>query len=119
MKILELLAASGDRHMTAEDIYRALSDDGEEIGLATVYRVLNQFVAADLVVKHAFEDGGQAVYELNDGEHHDHMVCAKCNKVTEFYDPEIEERQRIVAEKYNFKLEDHSLYMYGLCSDCQ
>jgi len=112
MKILELLAASGDRHMTAEDIYRALSDDGEEIGLATVYRVLNQFVAADLVVKHAFEDGGQAVYELNDGEHHDHMVRVDTGEIIEFHNEEIERLQAEIAEQHGFLLEDHSLILY-------
>ncbi len=112
MKILELLAARGDRHMTAEDIYRALSDDGEDIGLATVYRVLNQFVAADLVVKHAFEEGGQAVYEINDGDHHDHMVRVDTGEIIEFHSEEIERLQAEIVAQHGFVLEDHSLILY-------
>lgn len=117
LRILAILEESNGRHYTAEDVYKELLDAGEEIAFATVYRVLTQFENAGLVLRHNFE-GGRSVFELDDGHHHDHMVCAKCNKVTEFYDPEIEERQRVAAEKHNFKLEDHSLYLYGLCSDC-
>ena len=113
LRILSVLEDGKGRHYTAEDVYKELLDAGEEIAFATVYRVLTQFENAGLVLRHNFE-GGRSVFELDDGEHHDHMVCAKCNSVTEFYDPEIEERQRIAAEKHNFKLEDHSLYL----NDC-
>jgi len=99
-------------------VYKTLIDAGEEIAFATVYRVLTQFENAGLILRHNFE-GGRSVFELDRGEHHDHMVCAKCGTVTEFYDAEIEERQKRVAEKYNFELQDHSLYMYGICSNCQ
>ena len=118
LRILSILEDGGHRHYTAEDVYKALLDAGEDIAFATVYRVLTQFENAGLVLRHNFE-GGRSVFELDDGHHHDHMVCAKCNKVTEFYDAEIEERQKVVAKKYGFKLEDHSLYMYGICEDCQ
>ena len=121
LRILSILEGDGEseqRHFTAEDVYRALLDAGEEIAFATVYRVLTQFENAGLVLRHNFE-GGRSVFELDEGSHHDHMVCVKCNKVTEFFDPEIEERQHRVAEAEGFKLEDHSLYLYGICSDCQ
>ncbi|RBP49635.1 ferric iron uptake transcriptional regulator [Arenicella xantha] len=118
LRILSVLESSGDRHYTAEDVYKALLDAGEDIAFATVYRVLTQFENAGLVLRHNFE-GGRSVFELDNGEHHDHMVCIKCNTVTEFYDPEIEERQKKVAQKYDFKLEDHSLYLYGMCKSCQ
>ena len=116
MKILELLDASQERHQSAEDIYKALLDAGEEIGLATVYRVLTQFEGAGLVNRHHFE-GGQAVFELNQGGHHDHMVCLKCGKVTEFMDEVIEERQKKIAEEHGFEITDHSMILYGHCSD--
>jgi Fur family ferric uptake transcriptional regulator len=112
LKILELLETSEKHHLTAEDIYRLLLEAGEEIGLATVYRVLTQFEAADLVNRHHFE-GGQAVFELNRGTHHDHMVCSRTGRVVEFYDEIIEERQRKVAEEHGFKIKDHSLILYG------
>lgn len=118
LRILSILEEGKLRHYTAEDVYKELLDAGEEIAFATVYRVLTQFENAGLVLRHNFE-GGRSVFEIDNGEHHDHMVCAKCTTVTEFYDPLIEERQKIVAEKHNFKLEDHSLYMYGLCENCQ
>lgn len=118
LRILSVLESSGDRHYSAEDVYKALLDAGEDIAFATVYRVLTQFENAGLVLRHNFE-GGRSVFELDNGEHHDHMVCVKCNTVTEFYDPEIEDRQKKVAQKYEFKLEDHSLYLYGLCKQCQ
>lgn len=117
LRILSVLEGSKG-HFTAEDVYKTLLDAGEEIAFATVYRVLTQFENAGLVLRHNFE-GGRSVFELDDGEHHDHMVCAKCNTVTEFYDAEIEERQKAVAKEHNFKLDDHSLYLYGLCSNCQ
>lgn len=116
MKILEILESSTPRHMSAEDIYRTLIDANEEIGLATVYRVLTQFEGAGLVERHHFE-GGQAVFEINDGEHHDHLVCMKCGKVVEFMDEVIEERQHRIAEDKGFELTDHSMILYGLCDN--
>jgi Fur family transcriptional regulator, ferric uptake regulator len=116
MKILELLEASAHLHQSAEDIYKALLDAGEEIGLATVYRVLTQFEGAGLVNRHHFE-GGQAVFELNQGGHHDHMVCLKCGKVVEFFDEAIEERQRQIAESKGFTITEHSMILYGNCGD--
>ena len=114
LKILNILEDAVVRHMTAEDVYKALLDMGEEVGLATVYRVLTQFEAAGLVIRHNFE-GGRSVFEINLGGHHDHMVCVECGKVFEFYDPAIEERQRRVAEKAGFIMDSHSLHMYGVC----
>lgn len=118
MKILELLEASNVRHQSAENIYRALLDDGEEIGLATVYRVLTQFEAAGLVERHHFESG-QAVFELSEKGHHDHIVCVGCGKVEEFFDEMIESRQREVAAEKGYEVTDHSLTLYGRCPDCQ
>ncbi len=118
MKILELLEASNVRHQSAENIYRALLDDGEEIGLATVYRVLTQFEAAGLVERHHFESG-QAVFELSEKGHHDHIVCVTCGKVEEFFDEMIESRQREVAAEKGYEVTDHSLTLYGQCPDCQ
>lgn len=112
MKILEFLENAKKRHQTAEDIYRALLDANEDIGLATVYRVLTQFEAAGLVTRHHFEEG-QAVFELNDGSHHDHMVCSKTGKVVEFYDEIIEQRQKEIAKEYGFKISDHTMILYG------
>jgi Fur family ferric uptake transcriptional regulator len=114
LKILGILEEAAVRHMTAEDVYKALLTMGEEVGLATVYRVLTQFEAAGLVIRHNFE-GGRSVFEINQGGHHDHMVCVECGKVFEFYDPTIEERQRKIAEKNGFIVDSHSLYMYGTC----
>jgi Fur family ferric uptake transcriptional regulator len=114
LKILGILEQSRSRHMTAEDIYKALLDAGEEIGLATVYRVLTQFQAAGLVIRHNFE-GGRSVFELDPGTHHDHMVCLECGRVFEFVDPEIEARQKRVAEQADFVIDDHALYIYGVC----
>lgn len=114
LKILGILEQSTARHMTAEDIYKALLDAGEEIGLATVYRVLTQFQAAGLVIRHNFE-GGRSVFELDPGTHHDHMVCLECGRVFEFIDPEIEARQKQVAEQADFIIDDHALYIYGVC----
>jgi len=111
MRILELLERRRFKHMTADDIYRALSELGEDIGLATVYRVLNQFEAAGLVVKHNFE-GGQAYYELDSGEHHDHMVCVETGRVIEFVSEEIERLQSEIAAEHGFEIEDHSLVIY-------
>lgn len=117
-KILAILEASDKRHLSAEDVYRILLSNGDEIGLATVYRVLTQFEGAGLVVRHHFETG-QSVFELNRGAHHDHLVCIKCDKVVEFMEPAIEDRQMAIAKEHGFTLEDHSLVIYGLCPDCQ
>jgi len=114
LKILEMLEHSDTRHMSAEEIYRQLMDTGEDIGLATVYRVLTQFEAAGLVTRHHFE-GGHAVFELERGHHHDHMVCIKCGHVDEFEDETIEKRQREKAESLGYRLIEHSLIMYGEC----
>ena len=111
IRILELLEGSGDRHLTAEDIYRRLLDSGDDIGLATVYRVLTQFEAAGLVLKHNFE-GGHAIYELDRGNHHDHMVDLESGRVIEFTSPEIEALQKQIAEKHGFVIEEHSLVLY-------
>lgn len=111
IRILEILESSRQRHLSAEDIYKALLESGEDIGLATVYRVLNQFEAADLVVKHNFE-GGQSVYELNRGDHHDHMVDIESGRIIEFHNEEIERLQREVVAKHGYILEDHSLVLY-------
>jgi len=109
--ILELLDEAGNKHVTADDIYRVLIQAGEDIGLATVYRVLNQFEAAGLVVKHNFE-GGQAYYELDSGQHHDHMVCVETGKVIEFSNGEIERLQAEIAAEFGYDIEDHSLVIY-------
>jgi Fur family transcriptional regulator, ferric uptake regulator len=111
LRILEILDNAGDDHLSAEDIYRRLIDSSEDIGLATVYRVLTQFEAAGLVMKHNFE-GGQAVYELDRGGHHDHMVCIDTGKVIEFYSAEIERLQREIADQHGYIIEDHSLVLY-------
>jgi Fur family transcriptional regulator, ferric uptake regulator len=116
MKILGLLDNSGKRHLKAEDVYKMLLDAGEEIALATVYRVLTQFESAGLVTRHHFE-GGHAVFEINDGEHHDHLVDIKTGKVVEFYDEEIEKRQKEIADKYGFKITEHTMILYGHFND--
>ncbi len=118
LKILEILETNQDQHMGAEDVYKHLLDSNEDIGLATVYRVLTQFEQAGLVARHHFESG-HSVFELDHGEHHDHMLCVKCGRVDEFMDDTIEERQKAIAEKAGYKITDHSLYIYGVCSDCQ
>ncbi len=118
MKILEMLENSNNRHLSAEDVYKALMDSGEDIGLATVYRVLTQFESAGLVQRHHFE-GGQSIFELDEGSHHDHLVCVRCGAIEEFYDEVIEERQEQVAAQMGFRITDHSLILYGLCSACQ
>ena len=118
MKILELMETVKLRHQSAEDIYKALLSQGEEIGLATVYRVLTQFEGAGLVSRHHFE-GGQAVFELNQGEHHDHLVCVSCGKVVEFVDEVIEQHQNQIAEENGFSITEHSLIIYGRCENCQ
>jgi len=118
LRILSILEEGGKRHFSAEDVYKTLLDAGEDIAFATVYRVLTQFEGAGLVLRHNFE-GGRSMFELDRGEHHDHMVCVKCNKVTEFYDQAIEDRQNSIAKEHGFELQDHSLYLYGLCKECQ
>ncbi|MGH8281022.1 MAG: ferric iron uptake transcriptional regulator [Gammaproteobacteria bacterium] len=118
VKILEILERSALRHMSAEDMYKSLLDSGEDIGLATVYRVLTQFEAAGLVTRHHFE-GGHSVFELNQGDHHDHIVCVKCGRVDEFVDSEIEKRQKQIAVAKGYEITDHSLYLYGICSACR
>ncbi len=111
MRILQILEGLDGKHVTAEDIYRQLLDHEDDIGLATVYRVLTQFEAAGLVLKHNFE-GGQAVYELDRGEHHDHMIDVDSGKVIEFTSPEIERLQHEVAAKHGYEIQDHSLVLY-------
>ncbi|AQR65437.1 ferric iron uptake transcriptional regulator [Aquaspirillum sp. LM1] len=117
LKILDLFERSSARHLSAEDVYRLLLADEIDIGLATVYRVLTQFEQAGILVRHHFESG-KAVYELDEGAHHDHMVCMICGRVTEFFSPEIEELQTRIAEQHNFRIREHSLYLYGECTDC-
>ena len=118
VKILQILENSTNKHMSAEDVYKALIENDQDVGLATVYRVLTQFEAAGLVMRHHFE-GGHSVFELTSADHHDHMVCNQCGKVEEFFDSIIENQQDKIAEKYGFKITDHSMYLYGLCSGCQ
>ena len=118
MKILDLMESASVRHQSAEDIYQALRDEGEEVGLATVYRVLTQFEAAGLVSRHQVE-GGQAVFELNGEGHHDPVVCIGCGKVEEFVDDIIEEQQSKIAESKGYEITDHSLILYGTCPECQ
>lgn len=119
LRILKLFETAALRHMSADDIYRLLMQDGVDIGLATVYRVLTQFEQAGLLKRHHFE-GGKAVFELNQGGHHDHLVCVQCGRVEEFYDPEIEKRQVEIARERGFTLHEHSLYLYADCTkpDC-
>jgi Fur family ferric uptake transcriptional regulator len=114
LKILEILESGTPRHQSAEGIYKQLLESNEDIGLATVYRVLTQFEAAGLVVRHHFENG-MAVFELNEGAHHDHIVCLDCGKVEEFVETGIEERQNAVASRLGFEIRDHSLVLYGRC----
>ena len=115
LKILDLFQSSDQRHLTAEDVYRALMNEGMDIGLATVYRVLTQFEQAGLLERHYFESG-KAVFELNEGGHHDHLVCMQCGKVEEFFDAEIERRQNQIATERGFAIREHALYIYA---DCQ
>ena len=119
LKVLDLFQNSTQRHMSAEDVYKLLLNENADVGLATVYRVLTQFEQAGLLVRHHF-DSGKAVFELNEGSHHDHLVCLQCGKVEEFYDPEIEKRQTKIAKDRGFSIHDHALYLYADCvkSDC-
>ncbi|MBT8137995.1 MAG: ferric iron uptake transcriptional regulator [Gammaproteobacteria bacterium] len=118
LKILELLERGDQHHLSAEDLYQLLQGSGEEIGLATVYRVLTQFETAGLVTRHRFE-GGHSVFELNQGSHHDHIVCVECGRVDEFVDETIEHRQAAIAERMGYEMTDHSLHIYGICADCR
>lgn len=117
LKILQILEQSVDHHLSAEDVYKALLEQEEDVGLATVYRVLTQFEEAGLVNRHNFE-GGCSVFELSQGQHHDHLVCVKCGRVEEFVDEVIEQRQNMIAERAGFKMMDHALTIYGLCPGC-
>jgi len=118
VKILQVLEQSANSHMSAEDIYKVFSDNDEDIALATVYRVLTQFEAAGMVCRHRFEDG-RAVFELNTGIHHDHLVCMQCGEVVEFVDDIIEERQKQIAKDAGYDMTDHCLYIYGICGSCK
>ncbi len=117
-RILEVLEHSDARHFSAEDVYRAMLDAGEEVGLATVYRVLTQFESAGMVIRHNFE-GGRAVFELDDRAHHDHIVCTHCGRIQEFVDDTIENHQDEIAKRHGFQISDHSLVIYGICGACQ
>lgn len=124
LKVLQILERSvknhlsEKHHLSAEDIYRELGEAGENVGLATVYRVLSQFESAGLVVRHNFE-GGHAVFELSTDEHHDHLVCVKCGQVKEFVDKVIEQRQMDIAKESGYQMTDHALTIYGLCTRCR
>jgi Fur family ferric uptake transcriptional regulator len=118
LKILQILENAKAHHFSAEDLYRVLLESGDDIGLATVYRVLTQFEEAGLVMRHHFE-GGQSVFELNQGAHHDHLVCVKCDAVEEFIDEVIEKRQEEIANQAGYSMTDHSLNIYGICAKCQ
>lgn len=118
VKILEILENASSHHLSAEDVYRVLLESGQDIGLATVYRVLTQFEEAGLVIRHNFAEG-HSVFELDHGTHHDHVVCIKCGRVEEFIDPVIEERQQYVAKQAGYTITDHSLNIYGICGVCQ
>ncbi len=115
LRILKLFEAHPERHLTAEDVYKLLLADGDDLGLATIYRVLTQFENAGLLMRHHFESG-KAVFEMNKGTHHDHIVCLQCGKVEEFYDPEIERRQQEVAKERGFHIQDHALYLFADCT---
>ena len=117
LKILDIFQKGAQRHMTAEDVFRILLEERSDIGLATVYRVLMQFEQAGILLRSNFESG-KAVYELNEGQHHDHFVCTSCGKVEEFYDAEIEKRQQIVAKSKGWVVHDHTMALYGQCASC-
>ncbi|MBK9682734.1 MAG: ferric iron uptake transcriptional regulator [Betaproteobacteria bacterium] len=118
IKILEVFQRTERRHLTAEDVFKMLLAEGADIGLATVYRVLMQFEQAGLLLRSNFESG-KAVFELNEGQHHDHLVCLDCGRVEEFFDPEIEQRQRTIAVQRGFELQEHSLALYARCTKAQ
>jgi Fur family transcriptional regulator, ferric uptake regulator len=115
LKVLEIFQKGTQRHMSAEDVFRVLLQDRSDVGLATVYRVLTQFEQAGILTRSNFE-GGKAVYELNEGQHHDHLVCLDCGKVEEFFDPQIEDRQNAIAQARGFKLAEHALSLYANCT---
>ena len=115
IRILEVFQKSAQRHMTAEDVFKALLAEGSDIGLATVYRVLMQFEQAGLLARSHFESG-KSVFELNEGQHHDHLVCVTCGRVEEFFDPEIEARQKAIAQERGFELKEHALSLYAVCA---
>jgi Fur family transcriptional regulator, ferric uptake regulator len=115
LKVLQIFRESGRRHLSAEDVYKTLLVEGSDIGLATVYRVLMQFVQAGLLERQRFE-GDKAVFELNEGRHHDHLVCVRCGRVEEFVDAQIERRQKQIAAERGFELQEHALSLYGVCS---
>lgn len=117
LKVLDIFRKGESRHMSAEDVYRALMADNVEIGLATVYRVLTQFEQAGLLTRSQF-DSGKAVFELNEGDHHDHLVCTHCGRVEEFFDEVIEHRQHNIAKDHNFLLTGHAMALYGVCPQC-
>jgi Fur family ferric uptake transcriptional regulator len=117
LKVLQIFEQRKAHHLSAEDVYKALVDMGEDVGLATVYRVLTQFETAGLITRHYFE-GGQSVFELSQGEHHDHLVCVNCKTVVEFVDDIIESRHASIAARAGFKMTDHALTIYGVCRDC-
>lgn len=115
LRILEIFQKSTQRHMTAEDVYRVLLEEQQDIGLATVYRVLTQFEQAGILRRNNFESG-KSVFEINEGRHHDHLVCLDCGRVVEFYDAEIERRQKKIAHEHGFELQEHSLSLYASCA---
>ena len=117
LKILQIFQTTSQRHMTAEDVFRVLLNEHSDIGLATVYRVLTQFEQAGILERSHFESG-KAVYELNEGSHHDHLICTSCGKVEEFYDAEIERRQQMIAKDKGWIMQDHAMSLYGLCAEC-
>ena len=117
LKVLKLLEANRDSHLSAEDVYKIMLDNNESIGLATIYRVLTQFEAAGLILRHHFAEC--SVFELADTEHHDHMVCVDCGSIIEFHDDTIEKKQDQIAKQHNFLIHDHALYLYGKCENCQ
>jgi Fur family ferric uptake transcriptional regulator len=118
VKILQIMESSETKHLSAEDVYKALIEADEDVGLATVYRVLTQFESAGLVMRHHFE-GGSSVFELTTIDHHDHIVCQTCGSVEEFFDAVIEDQQEKIAKQYGFRITDHSMYLYGICKECQ
>lgn len=117
LKILDIFRKSDERHLSAEDVYRFLIAENIDIGLATVYRVLTQFEQAGILSRSQF-DGGKSIFELNDGDHHDHLICTHCGSVTEFNDDEIEKRQHKIARENDFTLESHAMVLYGVCKNC-
>jgi len=117
LKILDIFRRAEPRHQSAEDVYRTLVAEDVDIGLATVYRVLTQFEQAGILTRSQF-DGTRAVFEINDGDHHDHLICTNCGKVVEFYEPNIEKRQHEIAKEHGYVLESHTMMLYGVCSEC-